>query len=42
MASLNRLSFKITAGLMLFLILLAVATSLLVTRGFNQAESAAL
>ena len=38
----NRLSIKITAGFMLFLIMLAVATSLLVTRGFNQAEGTAL
>jgi signal transduction histidine kinase len=42
MAKLNRLSIKITAGLMLFLVVLAIATSLLITRGFNQAESAAL
>jgi signal transduction histidine kinase len=42
MAKFNRLSIKIPAGLMLFLIALAVATSLLVTRGFNQAEGAAL
>ncbi len=42
MTKLNRLNIKITAGLMVFLIALAVATSLLVTRGFNQAEGAAL
>jgi signal transduction histidine kinase len=42
MARLNRLNIKITAGLMIFLIALAAATSLLVTRGFNQAEGAAL
>lgn len=38
----NRLSIKITAGLMVFLVALAAATSLLVARGFNQAEETAL
>lgn len=42
MARLNRLNIKITAGLMVFLVVLAIATSLLVTYGFNQAEGAAL
>lgn len=42
MFHINRISFKITAGVMAFVVLLAVATSLLVARGFNQAEQAAV
>ncbi|MBE0669943.1 MAG: HAMP domain-containing protein [Anaerolineales bacterium] len=38
----NRISIKITAGVMAFVLLLAVATSLLLTRGFDQAERAAV
>ncbi len=42
MFKLNRISAKITAGVMAFVLLLAVVTSALVSRGFNQAERAAV
>ena len=42
MLRMNRISVKITAGVMAFVVLLAVATSLLLTRGFDQAERAAV
>lgn len=42
MLRMNRISIKITAGVMAFVLLLAVATSLLLTRGFDQAERAAV
>lgn len=42
MFRLNRISAKITAGVMAFALLLAVVTSALVSRGFNQAKEAAV
>ncbi len=42
MFRMNRISVKITTGLLAFVALLAVVTSLLVTRGFNRAERAAV
>ena len=42
MSRMNRISVKITAGVLSFVLLLAVVTSLLVARGFNQAEQAAV
>ncbi len=42
MLRMNRISVKITAGVMAFVVLLAVVTSALVARGFDQAEQAAV
>ncbi len=42
MSRMNHISVKITAGVLSFVLLLAVVTSLLVARGFNQAEQAAV
>lgn len=42
MFRMNRISVKITAGVMAFVVLVAVVTSLLVARGFSQAEQAAV
>jgi signal transduction histidine kinase len=42
MFRMNRISVKVTAGVMAFVVLLAVVTSLLVARGFDQAGQAAV
>ncbi|MBI3175282.1 MAG: HAMP domain-containing protein [Chloroflexi bacterium] len=42
MLRMNRISVKITAGVLAFVLLLAVVTSLLVARGFDQAKQAAV
>jgi len=42
MFRMNRISVKITAGVLAFVLLLAAATSLLVARGFDQARQAAV
>lgn len=42
MFSLNRISAKITAGVMVAVLLLAIVTSALVARGFDQAKDAAV
>lgn len=42
MFSLNRISAKITTGLMAFVVLLAAVTSVLVWRGFDKAKTAAV
>jgi signal transduction histidine kinase len=42
MRKLNRVGLKITAGVLALIVLLAVVTSILVARGFNQAGQAAV
>lgn len=42
MFRMNRISVKITAGVLAFVLLLATVTSLLVARGFDQAKQAAV
>ncbi|MAT40892.1 MAG: hypothetical protein CL609_01025 [Anaerolineaceae bacterium] len=42
MFKINNLSFKIGAGLLFFLLLVAIVTSVIVKRGFDQAEQSAV
>ena len=42
MLNMNRISIKITAGLLVFLLLVALVTSWVMTNGFRQAEQTAL